>query len=169
MIHALNDLASQVITGTIETEEAQACFFSHCVTNQDASIVYYTNDIIIRGDTDAACLVASKARSRTTAHIFLGNKDQNNQIINGPIMVIVRILKMVAVSAAEVEVASLYHATQAIVPLRIIVEELGHKQPATPLQTDNNTASGIMNGTIRQRRSKAIDMRFYWLRDRVTQ
>ena len=56
-----------------------------------------------------------------------------------------------------------------IVPLRIIVEELGHKQPATPLQTDNNTASGIMNGTIRQRRSKAIDMRFYWLRDRVTQ
>ena len=26
-----------------------------------------------------------------------------------------------------------------------------------------------MNGTIRQQRSKAIDMRFYWLKDRVTQ
>ena len=26
-----------------------------------------------------------------------------------------------------------------------------------------------MNGTIKQRRSKAIDMRFYWLKDRVTQ
>ena len=26
-----------------------------------------------------------------------------------------------------------------------------------------------MNGTIRQKRSKAIDMRFYWLEDRVTQ
>ena len=26
-----------------------------------------------------------------------------------------------------------------------------------------------MNGTFRQRRSKAIDMRFYWLKDRVTQ
>ena len=44
-----------------------------------------------------------------------------------------------------------------------------NKQPATPLQTDNSTASGIMNGTIKQRRSKAIDMRFYWLKDRVTQ
>ena len=26
-----------------------------------------------------------------------------------------------------------------------------------------------MNGTIRQQQSKAIDMRFYWLKDRVTQ
>ena len=26
-----------------------------------------------------------------------------------------------------------------------------------------------MNGTIRQQQSKAMDMRFYWLKDRVTQ
>ena len=26
-----------------------------------------------------------------------------------------------------------------------------------------------MNGTIRQQKSKAIDMQFYWLKDRVTQ
>jgi hypothetical protein len=53
--------------------------------------------------------------------------------------------------------------------LRITCEELGHKQPATPMRTDNNTAEGIMNGTIKQNRSKAIDMRFYWLKDRVEQ
>ena len=35
--------------------------------------------------------------------------------------------------------------------------------------TDNSTADGIMNVTVKQRRSKAIDMRFYWLRDRVSQ
>ena len=35
-----------------------------------------------------------------------------------------------------------------ILPLRITCEELGHIQPATPIRTDNNTAEGIMNGTI---------------------
>ena len=105
MMHALNDLASQVTAGTMKTEEAQACFLNYCATNPDASIVYYASDMIIRGDTDAAYLVASKARSRNAAYIFMGNKDRNNQIINGPIMVIARILEMVVTSAAEAEVA----------------------------------------------------------------
>jgi hypothetical protein len=43
------------------------------------------------------------------------------------------------------------------------------KQPATPMRTDNNTAEGIMNGTIKQNQSEAINMRFYWLKDRVKQ
>ena len=60
-----------------------------------------------------------KARSRNAAYIFMGNKDRNNQIINGPIMVIAKILKMVVASAAEAEVASLFHAAQEIVPLRV--------------------------------------------------
>ena len=97
MMHALNDLASQVTAGTMKTEEAQACFLNYCATNPDASIVYYASDMIIRGDTDAAYLVASKARSRNAAYIFMGNKDRNNQIINGPIMVIAKILQIVVV------------------------------------------------------------------------
>jgi hypothetical protein len=44
---------------------------------------------------------------------------------------------------------------------------LGHKQPATPLRTDNSTAFGILNETIKQKRSKAMDMRYHWLTDRV--
>jgi hypothetical protein len=46
---------------------------------------------------------------------------------------------------------------------------MGHDQPATPIQTDNACANGIMNSTVKQKRSKAIDMRYYWLRDRVQQ
>ena len=117
MMHALNDLASQVTTGTIKTKEAQRYFLNYRATNPDASIAYYASYMIILGDTDAAYLVASKARSRNVAYIFMGNKDRNNQIINGPIMVIARILKMVVTMAAEAEVASLFHAAQEIVPL----------------------------------------------------
>ena len=43
---------------------------------------------------------------------------------------------------------------------------MGHPQPATKMITDNNTAEGIITGTIKQKRSKSIDMRFYWLKDR---
>jgi hypothetical protein len=46
---------------------------------------------------------------------------------------------------------------------------MGHSQPPTPMATDNNTASGIVTDTVKQKRSKAIDMRFYWIRDRVRQ
>ena len=64
MMHALNDLASQVTVGTMKTEEAQPCFFNYCATNLDASIIYYARDMIIQGDTDAAYLVASKAKGK---------------------------------------------------------------------------------------------------------
>lgn len=37
------------------------------------------------------------------------------------------------------------------------------------MRTDNNTASGIMNNTVKQNMSKTMDMRFYRLQDRVNQ
>jgi hypothetical protein len=46
---------------------------------------------------------------------------------------------------------------------------LGHKQPPTPLETDNTTATGYINGTIEQKRTKAMDMLFYWIKDPVKQ
>ena len=33
------------------------------------------------------------------------------------------------------------------------------------MQVDNTTAVGFANNTIKQKRSKEIDMRFYWIRD----
>ena len=51
----------------------------------------------------------------------------------------------------------------------IILEEIGHKQPPTPLQTDNSMAEAVVNGKIQPKRKKAMDMRFHWLRDRECQ
>jgi hypothetical protein len=39
----------------------------------------------------------------------------------------------------------------------------------TPMEIDNTTATGYNNGTIKQKRTNAIDMRFYWIKDRVKQ
>jgi hypothetical protein len=37
------------------------------------------------------------------------------------------------------------------------------------METDNITATGYINGTIKQKRTKAMKMRFYWIKDRVKQ
>ena len=50
-----------------------------------------------------------------------------------------------------------------------MLEEIGHYQPPTPVQVDNSTALGISTGTIKQSKSKAMDIRFYWIRDRRNQ
>jgi hypothetical protein len=46
---------------------------------------------------------------------------------------------------------------------------MGHPQPRTPLQTDNTMAEGVINNKIQPKRTKAMDMRFHWLRDREAQ
>ena len=72
-------------------------------------------------------------------------------------------------SATEAELAALFMNGQEAVALRNCLQAMGYEQPATPLKTDNNTANGIINNTMKQKCSKAIDVRFYWLRDRTKQ
>ena len=111
--------------------------------------MYRASDMIICCDADTAYLVSPKARSRAGGYIYMGNRDNDIQIIKAPIMIIATILTMVIGSAAEAEVAAIYHCAQELVPLREACIKLGHPQPATPMRTDNSTADGIMNGTVK--------------------
>ena len=47
--------------------------------------------------------------------------------------------------------------------------EMVHAQPPTPAVTYSATGDGFFNEKSRQRRSRAIGMHFYWVRDRVRQ
>ena len=72
-------------------------------------------------------------------------------------------------SAAEAECGGLYMNAQEAVPFITTLEELRHKQHPVSLRTNNSTANGIMNQQIKQKWSKAFDMRFFWLIDRISQ
>jgi hypothetical protein len=85
---------------------------------------------------------------------------------NGAIHNVAEIIKAVMSSAAESELGSLYLNGQKGVEIRNILQEMGHLQPPTPVQTDNSTAEGIINSCVQPKRTKAMDMRFHWLRDR---
>jgi hypothetical protein len=99
----------------------------------------------------------------------MGNKDNENDTSNGSILATMQIMKAVLSSASEAEIGALFDNTKRATILRTTLEEMGHPQPATPFQTDNSTTCGIANDNIKQQRSRAIDMRFYWVRDRVNQ
>jgi hypothetical protein len=75
----------------------------------------------------------------------------------------------VVTSATESEVGACFQKAQSGAPLRVTLTELGHIQPTIPLCTDNSTTLGILNEIIKEKKSKAMDMRYHWLTDRVRQ
>jgi hypothetical protein len=89
--------------------------------------------------------------------------------LNGSILNVAEVIKNVVASASDSEVGACFHNAQSGAPLRVTLTELGHTQPPTPLRMDNSTAYGIVNEIIKQKRSKAMDMRYHWLTDRVRQ
>jgi hypothetical protein len=140
----------------------------YIATQEDAVITYKASDMILAVHSDASYLSEPKARSRAGGHFFL-SAAVDAPPNNGAILNIAHIIKHVMASATEAELAALYIVAREAVYIRIILDELGHKQPATPLQTDNSTAEAVCNGKIQPKRTKAMDMRFHWLRDRECQ
>ena len=85
---------------------------------------------------------------------------------NGAIENIAKVIDSVVSSAAEAELGALFINAREAVHLRQILVEMGHPQPKTPVQTDNSTAEGFINSKIQPKRTKSMDMRFEWLKDR---
>lgn len=98
----------------------------------------------------------------------MGNKD-DSLINNGAIHIIGRVIKNVVSSAAEVEIAGVYTCAKEAVSIIQTLNEVGHPQLPTEIIIDNQAACNILNKNCKQTRSKAIDMNYYWVRDRIAQ
>ena len=83
---------------------------------------------------------------------------------NGTVLTIAQIIKNVMSSAAEAELGALFINCREAVPARHTLEEMGHKQPPTPMQTNNTTALGVVTNNIASKRLKSMDMKLHWLR-----
>ena len=176
LLTTLNDIATQQSKGTIETSKSITKLLNFCATYPNASIIFCASDMVLHVDSDASYLSLSKARSRAGGHYYLSDlssdptkEPTNVPKPNGPVYTVCHILRHIMASAAEAEIAALFKNGQEAVVLRNTLRNLGHPQPPTPIKTDNSTAAGIANNTILQRKSRAMDMIFYWVRDRVNQ
>eukprot|EP00978_Attheya_sp_CCMP212_P016491 scaffold43259_cov66-Attheya_sp.AAC.4 len=170
MLMAIGSISSAQANGTKATTKAVAHLLDYCATHPEAIINNTASDMILRIHSDASYLSEAFARSRAGGFFYLGsNNIDGTQPINGAIHILCHILRNVISSAAEAECGALFlTAKEGKVDCTTLVE-MGHPQPSTPIQIDNTTTLGIVHSNIRQRRSKAMDMRFYWVQDRVRQ
>jgi hypothetical protein len=176
MLVALGNLVEDQTKGTQNTETAAAQLLDYVATHPDATIQYNASDMALHIDSDASYLSMPHARSRAGGCFYLSSKSAQatkaptvTPPMNGAIHVLSHKLRNVMALAAEAEVGALYENGQDAVAIRNMLNDMGHPQAATQVKTDNSTAAGISNNTMKQRRSRAMDMRFYWIRDRVQQ
>ena len=167
MLTPLSALASQQTKPTIETMHRVKQFLDYAATQEPAVLTYRKSDMVLAIHSDASYLNEENARSRAGGHHFL-SENVPFPPNNGAIHNVAEIIKGVMSSAAEAELGSLYINARKGVEERIILTEMGHPQPPTPIQVDNSTAESIVNNRVQPKRTKAMDMRFHWLRDRET-
>eukprot|EP00804_Cyclotella_cryptica_P029413 CCRYP_013352-RA/>CCRYP_013352-RA protein AED:0.16 eAED:0.24 QI:0/0/0/1/0.2/0.16/6/0/1158 len=168
MLPALGSLATQQSAPTQNTMSKIHQFLDYAMTHPDAMITYRASNMILAVHSDASYLSETKACSRAGGHFFLSEDDPSPRN-NGAILTLAQIIKPVMSSAAEAELGALYINARETIPQRHLLNELGHPQPPTPIQIDNSTALGVVTNIIQPKRTKAMDMRFHWLRCRENQ
>ena len=92
-LHALNEIIIAATGATLETMKDLEHVSDYCASHTEAEIIYWTSNMQLMIDSDAAYLVAPKARSRVAGYHYLGNKD--GKLFNGPIYVLAKIIKLV--------------------------------------------------------------------------
>jgi hypothetical protein len=166
----INVLASEKTRATAYTADKVIKLLNYCNTHPETKIRYHASDMILYIHSDASFLSERDANSRAGGLFYMGNSaSTSKKLTNGAILIISTVLKHVMSSAAEAEIGAVFINAKEGTVRRKTLQELGHPQPPTPLETDNTTATCYSNGTIKQKRTKAMDMRFYWIKDRVKQ
>jgi hypothetical protein len=142
----------------------------YCNTHPETKIRYHASDMILHIHSDASYLSEKEAKSRAGGFFYMDRSPKTDtKLTNGAILIISKVIKHVMSSAAEAETGAVFINAKEGAVLLTTLQELGHPQPPTPMETDNTTSTGYINGTIKQKRTKAMDMHFYWIKDRVKQ
>jgi hypothetical protein len=89
--------------------------------------------------------------------------------LNGAFFTLCAILKFVVTSAAEAELSALVLNCKEGMIFCLTLEELGQPQPKTPIHCNNAIAIGIANNTIKRQQSCSMEMRYFWVCDKVAQ
>jgi hypothetical protein len=171
LLVALGTIAAQQTRATVHTAKLLSQLLDYCHTHPDATIRYHASDMILHIHSDASYNSEAKARSRAGGHFYLGQTASTNPTMrnNGAILNTSTVMRNVLSSASESECGALFNNTKDAVALRNTLHEMGHHQPPTPVEVDNSTAVGFANKQIKQQKSKSMDMRYYWIQDRVSQ
>ena len=170
VLMALSSIAVEQTKATEKTLGHCLQMLDYLASNSEAKVRYHASDMIMNIHSDASYLSETKARSRACGHFFMGWMPKNGEPIklNGAFYVNTTILRFVVASVVEAELGALFHNYQDGIIFRQTFTDLGHPQPKTPVHCDNATTVGIANNTVKRQQSRAMEMRFFWIRDKVS-
>jgi hypothetical protein len=115
--------------------------------------------------SDASFLSRQRARSVAGWFAYFGDP----HTINGPVAYSSKVINCVVASAAEAELGSAFMSAQKAVQHRNTLADFGYPQKPTLLRIDNTVALGLAANKLNKKRAKSMDMRYFWLADRVRQ
>jgi hypothetical protein len=155
LIMPINILASEQLKATEVTAEKVIKLLNYCNMHREIKIRYHASDMILHIHRDASYLSENEAKSRAGGFFYMGRDTKTDKkLTNGAILIISKVLKHVMSSAAEAEIGAVFINSKEGAVLRTTLEEFGHRHYPTPVETDNTTATGYSNGTIKQKRTK---------------
>jgi hypothetical protein len=171
ILMALSSIAVEQMKATEKTMGRCIQLLDYLASNSEAKVRYHASDMVMNIHSNESYLSEMKARSRACGHFFMGWMPKNGEPIklNGAFYVKTTILRFVVASAAEAELGALFHNCQDGIIFQQTLTNLGHPQSKTPVHCDNATTVGITNNTVKRQRSRAMEMRFFWVGDKVSQ
>jgi hypothetical protein len=161
-VHALGSVQSKPTLNDMRRLER---LLQYVAIHQNHGLRFHASTMQLQIQSDASYLCRTKARSVLGGLHYLGTLDQ----INGPFFCTSKVISCVVSSAAEAELGAAFQNAQKGAQFRNTLIEIGYPQQPTPILVDNTVAEGLARDTINARRSKSMDVRFFWLRDRVRQ
>ena len=171
MICDTNRLSSHQACPTEATEAAADHLLKYAATYPVVKTVFRASDMILRISSDASYLTERGGKSRVGGYhdLIKASDDPLTAPINGAIVAISTLLSAVVSSVGEAEYGAVFMNGQVGADIRQKLIGMRYPQPTTTIITDNQCAAGIASKSIKQLRTKSIDMRFHWIRDRIVQ
>jgi hypothetical protein len=160
VVHTLGSVQSRPTTNDMRKMERLLQYVS---AHQYYGVRFHASNMQLQIQSDASYLCRPNARSVLGGFHYLGSIE----VINGPFFCTSKIISCVVTSAAEAELGAAFQNGQKGAQFRNTLTELGYPQQPTTISVDNTVAEGLASDTINAKRSKSMDVRFFWLRDRV--
>ena len=165
---AISTIATELADKHTSIEPKLDRYLGYLMQYPTSQICFQASDrqYIVFGDVSHNSV--TRGRSRAGGYGFYGWVG-DPQRLNGAVFTMSCILDVVTASAAEGEYGAAYMVARHSVWMRAISNALRHPQGSTTIWCDNTVAVGLANDTLKIGRTKSIDLRFHWLRDRIRQ
>lgn len=122
-------------------------------------ITYFKDDGVLRAYTDSSFADDPDTRKSTSGYVIFYN--------GGPVTWCSRKQSIVALSSTEAEFVAGAECCKELLYVKSLIQEITDENLITEMRVDNQSAIWLMKNGIMNRRSKHIDVRYHFLKEKI--